>query len=152
MVTFREMQVQEIVEDESLTTEEKIAKLRDIESEARGLQRAASESPMTMAGRTNCVRSELRWISLARKSPRRAQRRYSVTSLGRRYSQTIRARLPGSLTFLQASGFAGPADSKGGLLDTLVTRLAGIPGVLLRAADCLGICGATGKTSLSSCN
>jgi hypothetical protein len=47
MVTFREMKVQEILDDESLTTEEKIAKLREIESEARGLQRAASESPMS---------------------------------------------------------------------------------------------------------
>ena len=47
MVTFREMKVQEIVEDQSLTTEQKIAGLREIESEARGLQRAASESPMS---------------------------------------------------------------------------------------------------------
>lgn len=50
MVTFREMKIQEIVEDVSLlrplTTDEEIAKLREIESEARGLQRAASESPM----------------------------------------------------------------------------------------------------------
>lgn len=47
MVTFREMKVQEIVEDGSLTTEEKIEKLRNIESEARALQRAASESSMS---------------------------------------------------------------------------------------------------------
>ena len=47
MVTFREMKVQEIVEDQSLTTDQKIARLRDIESEARGLQRAASESSMS---------------------------------------------------------------------------------------------------------
>ena len=46
MVTFREMSVQHIVEDTSLTTDEKIEKLQEIESEARGLQRAASESPM----------------------------------------------------------------------------------------------------------
>ncbi|MFC3325879.1 hypothetical protein [Mesorhizobium cantuariense] len=46
MATFREMRVLEIVEDDSLTTEQKIAELREIESEARGLQRAASESPM----------------------------------------------------------------------------------------------------------
>jgi len=46
MVTFREMKVQEIVEDDSLSTDEKIAALREIESEARGLQRAATESPM----------------------------------------------------------------------------------------------------------
>ncbi|MBX3568603.1 MAG: hypothetical protein KF914_11130 [Rhizobiaceae bacterium] len=46
MVTFREMKVQEIVEDGSLSTDEKIEQLREIETEARGLQRAASESPM----------------------------------------------------------------------------------------------------------
>ena len=47
MATFREMRVLEIVEDGSLTNDEKIAGLREIESEARGLQRAASESPMS---------------------------------------------------------------------------------------------------------
>lgn len=62
MVTFREMQVQEIVEDESLTTEQKIAKLRDIESEARGLQRAASESPM---GDDDGWQDELRQVRIA---------------------------------------------------------------------------------------
>ena len=46
MVTFRKMKIQEIVEDARLSTEQKIAELRDIESEARGMQRAASESPM----------------------------------------------------------------------------------------------------------
>ena len=46
MATFREMRVLEIVEDDALTYEQKIAGLREIESEARGLQRAASESPM----------------------------------------------------------------------------------------------------------
>jgi hypothetical protein len=46
MATFREMRILEIVEDETLSTEQKIAELREIESEARGLQRAASESPM----------------------------------------------------------------------------------------------------------
>ncbi|PSJ56817.1 hypothetical protein [Kumtagia ephedrae] len=46
MVTFREMKVREIVEDGSLNTRQKIERLREIESEARGLQRAASESPM----------------------------------------------------------------------------------------------------------
>jgi hypothetical protein len=45
MVTFREMKVQEIVEDGSLSTEEKIAQLRDIESEARGLQRRSIGKP-----------------------------------------------------------------------------------------------------------
>lgn len=62
MVTFREMKVQEIVEDEALTTEEKIAKLRDIESEARGLQRAASESPM---GDDDGWQDELRQVRIA---------------------------------------------------------------------------------------
>jgi hypothetical protein len=46
MVTFREMKVQEIVEDPNLSTSSKIEKLREIEFEVRGLQRAASESPM----------------------------------------------------------------------------------------------------------
>ncbi|MGX5826229.1 hypothetical protein [Mesorhizobium sp. 43Arga] len=46
MATFREMRVLEIVEDGSLTNDQKIAALREIESEARGLQRAASEGPM----------------------------------------------------------------------------------------------------------
>ena len=47
MATFREMRVLEIVENGSLTHDEKVAELREIESEARGLQRAASESPMS---------------------------------------------------------------------------------------------------------
>lgn len=46
MVTYKEMSVQQIMEDETLTTEEKVEQLREIESEARGLQRAASEGPM----------------------------------------------------------------------------------------------------------
>ena len=46
MVTFREMKVQEIVEDGSLSTEQKVEELRGIESEVRGLQRASSESSM----------------------------------------------------------------------------------------------------------
>lgn len=46
MVTFKEMRIQHIVEDSSLATEDKIRQLREIEDEARALQRAASESPM----------------------------------------------------------------------------------------------------------
>jgi len=46
MVTFREMRVQEIAEDPHLSTVRKIEKLREIEYEVRGLQRAASEGPM----------------------------------------------------------------------------------------------------------
>jgi hypothetical protein len=46
MVTFSEMKVQEIVDDDSLSTSRKIEKLREIEREARDLQRAASEGPM----------------------------------------------------------------------------------------------------------
>lgn len=46
MVTFREMRIQELVEDKSLDTEKKIKRLREIETEARALQRAASESAM----------------------------------------------------------------------------------------------------------
>ena len=46
MVTFSELKVRQIVDDETLSAEDKIEKLRGYESEARGLQRAASESPM----------------------------------------------------------------------------------------------------------
>jgi hypothetical protein len=46
MTSYREMKVHEIVDDEALTVEQKVEALREIESEARGLQRAASESPM----------------------------------------------------------------------------------------------------------
>ena len=46
VVTFSEMRVQQIVEDGVLSIEQKIARLRGYKSEARGLQRAASKSPM----------------------------------------------------------------------------------------------------------
>jgi hypothetical protein len=46
MVTFRKLKIQEIVEDPNLSTSGKIEKLREIETEVRGLQRAASEGPM----------------------------------------------------------------------------------------------------------
>ena len=46
MVTYNEMMIEGIVEDDSLTRDQKIKKLRLIETEARGLQRAASESAM----------------------------------------------------------------------------------------------------------
>jgi len=46
MVTFNEMRIQKIVEDGELSIDEKIQELREIETEARALQRAASESPM----------------------------------------------------------------------------------------------------------
>lgn len=46
MITFNEMKVQEIVHDNSLSRKDKIARLREIETEARALQRSASESPM----------------------------------------------------------------------------------------------------------
>ena len=46
MVTFKEMMVQEIVDDAALSIEQKVKKLREIESDARALQRAASESAM----------------------------------------------------------------------------------------------------------
>ncbi len=46
MVTFREMRIQEIAEDGTLSTSRKIEKLREIETEVRGLQRAATEGPM----------------------------------------------------------------------------------------------------------
>ena len=62
MATFREMRVLEIVEDGSLTRDQKIAELRDIESEARGLQRSASESPM---GDDDGWQGDLREVRLA---------------------------------------------------------------------------------------
>jgi hypothetical protein len=46
MITFNEMKVQEIMQDETLGREEKIERLRAIETEVRGLERAASESMM----------------------------------------------------------------------------------------------------------
>ena len=46
MVTYRDMQIHDILDDKGASGEEKIQKLREIESEMRGLQRAASESPM----------------------------------------------------------------------------------------------------------
>lgn len=46
MASYRSMKVHDIVDDDTLTPDEKIEQLREIESEARGLQRAASESPM----------------------------------------------------------------------------------------------------------
>ena len=46
MASFRALKIQDIEEDETLSVEEKIEQLREIETEARGLQRAASESPM----------------------------------------------------------------------------------------------------------
>ena len=46
MSSFRTLKIQDITDDETLSVEEKVEQLREIESEARGLQRAASESPM----------------------------------------------------------------------------------------------------------
>lgn len=62
MVTFKEMQIQAIIENGSLSTDEKIAELRGIESEARGLQRAASESPM---GDNDGWQDDLRLVRMA---------------------------------------------------------------------------------------
>ncbi|KAA3447161.1 hypothetical protein C7I87_28335 [Mesorhizobium sp. SARCC-RB16n] len=62
MATFREMRILEIVEDGTLTSDQKIAELRKIESEARGLQRAASESPM---GDDDGWQDDLRQVRLA---------------------------------------------------------------------------------------
>ncbi|AID32883.1 hypothetical protein ACVILI_000251 [Mesorhizobium sp. USDA 4775] len=62
MATFREMRVLEIVENGSLTRDEKVAELREIESEARGLQRAASESSM---GDDDGWQDDLRQVRLA---------------------------------------------------------------------------------------
>lgn len=46
MTRFNEMKVQQILDDKSLDRDKKIEALLEIESEARALQRAASESPM----------------------------------------------------------------------------------------------------------
>ncbi len=46
MVTFNALRIKEIVEDDLLSIDEKVDQLREIETEARALQRAASESPM----------------------------------------------------------------------------------------------------------
>lgn len=46
MATFNALKMQEIDENALLSTDEKIVELRKIESEARALQRAASESSM----------------------------------------------------------------------------------------------------------
>jgi len=43
---FNEMKIHEIMQDDALGRDEKIDMLRDIESEARALQRTASEGPM----------------------------------------------------------------------------------------------------------
>lgn len=62
MATFREMRVLEIVENGALTNDQKVAELREIESEARGLQRAASESSM---GDDDGWQDDLRQVRLA---------------------------------------------------------------------------------------
>ncbi|MBX3577486.1 MAG: hypothetical protein KF723_09755 [Rhizobiaceae bacterium] len=49
MVTFNALRIKEIVEDGGLSIDEKVEQLREIETETRALQRAASESPMNAA-------------------------------------------------------------------------------------------------------
>lgn len=46
MVTFNSLRIREIVEDNDLSADDKVEQLREIETEARALMRAASESPM----------------------------------------------------------------------------------------------------------
>lgn len=46
MVTFNEMRIQEIMRDDTLDRDTKVEQLREIETEARALERAASESSM----------------------------------------------------------------------------------------------------------
>lgn len=62
MATFREMRVLEIMEDQALPTAQKIEELRKLESEARALQRAASESAM---GDDDGWQEDLRQVRLA---------------------------------------------------------------------------------------
>ena len=46
MVTYNALRIQQIVDDADLSNEGKIDQLIEIESEARALERAASEGPM----------------------------------------------------------------------------------------------------------
>ncbi len=46
MVTYNALRIQEIVADPELSDDGKIIQLSEIESEARALERAASEGPM----------------------------------------------------------------------------------------------------------
>jgi hypothetical protein len=46
MITFNELKVRDIMEDDRLSRDEKIASLKELEAEARDLERVASESPM----------------------------------------------------------------------------------------------------------
>ncbi|HTV71565.1 MAG TPA: hypothetical protein VMF90_23795 [Rhizobiaceae bacterium] len=46
MVTFNSLRIREIVEDSDLSVDEKVDQLREIETDARALMRAASESSM----------------------------------------------------------------------------------------------------------
>ena len=46
MVTYNELKIHDICENSDLSDPEKIEQLLEIESEARALERAASESPM----------------------------------------------------------------------------------------------------------
>ena len=62
MASFNMMKAHEIVTDISLTSESKIKQLREIESEARDLQRASSESTMNDSDGWN---EDLREVRLA---------------------------------------------------------------------------------------
>ena len=46
MITVNELKVHEIMEDASLSRDQKIARLKAIEAEARALERTASKGPM----------------------------------------------------------------------------------------------------------
>jgi hypothetical protein len=46
MVTYNALRIQQIVDDPELSKDSKIIQLSEIESEARALERAASEGPM----------------------------------------------------------------------------------------------------------
>ena len=78
MVTFNEMKVQEIVQDESLSREEKIARLEEIEDHARALQRTASESPMNADDGSE---ADLRSVRLALAKLGADERRKGAASL-----------------------------------------------------------------------
>ncbi|WP_245525673.1 hypothetical protein [Mesorhizobium sp. M00.F.Ca.ET.216.01.1.1] len=75
MVTFRKMKIQEIVEDVSISTDEKIAKLREIESEAEDCNAPPRKVLwlMTTVGRMNFAKCASLSTSSAQKNQRRAQ-------------------------------------------------------------------------------
>jgi hypothetical protein len=78
MITFNEMQVQEIMQDAELSRDEKVERLKAIECEARDLQRSASESPMNAEDGWD---ADLRQVRLALEKLGAEQSRKGAASL-----------------------------------------------------------------------